>query len=105
MRLSGSIMEKRESKFLFWLQRIRTIAAWLVIPAFISMFVAHQHLINTYPMPSIPMPKSRGEELSIVWRNYSLMSVIGLSLFSLPRWQSIAGIIGIFIFLILFGRQ
>ena len=84
---------------------MRTIAAWAVIPAFIGMFIANQHLINTYPLPSIPMPRTRGLELTLMWRNYSLLLVVGLSLFSLPRWQSLVGIVGMVVFLFLYGRQ
>src|SRR5829696_7838727 len=97
-------MEKHRSKFRIWLTRLRTIAAWLVIPAFLSMFMAHDHLTRTYPVPFpswIETP--RGFELTIAWRNYSLLLVVATSLIALPRWQSVAGLVGTAVFLYLWG--
>jgi hypothetical protein len=102
---SCSMMETQKSTSWFWFQKVRTIAAWLVIPAFFIMFIANQHLISSYPLPSVPLLKTRGEEVTLMLRNYSLLAVVGLSVFSLPRWQSIAGIVGTLIFLFVYGRQ
>jgi hypothetical protein len=98
-------METRKSEFWLWFKSVRTAAAWIVIPAFLSMFIAHQHLIFTYPLPSVPMERPRGLELTLMWRNYSLLLVVAASLISLPRWQSLVGIVGIVIFLFLYGTQ
>jgi hypothetical protein len=99
-------MEIRKSKFWLQLRKARSVAAWIVIPAFLSMFMAHQHLISTYPVP-FPrgLERPRGLELTLMWRNYSLLLVVAASLISFPRWQSLAGIIGTVIFLFLYGSQ
>lgn len=87
-----------------WLTRVRTISAWIVIPAFLSMFIAHQCLIRMYRVPYPAwIEQPAGMKLILMWRNYSMLAVLAASLISLPRWQSIVGLIGTAIFLYLWG--
>ena len=87
-----------------WFTRVRTVAAWIVIPAFLSMFIAHQTLIRMYRVPYpgwIEQPE--GMKQILMWRNYSMLIVVAMSLISLPRWQSIVGLICTALFLYLWG--
>ena len=94
-----------KSNLWMWTHRSKTILAWIALSAFLSMFIAHQHLIHTYPYLAVSMPKSRGEQLTLMWRNYSLLVIVASSLPSLPRWPSLVAIIGTILFLILYGGQ
>jgi hypothetical protein len=47
---------------------------------------------NHAPWPSLlPMPRSF--ETAVWWRNLSLLLAVALGLVSLPRWQSILGLV------------
>ena len=73
----------------------------IVIPAFLSMFIAHYHLTHTYTVPFASwIERPRGFELTLMWRNYSLLLVVATSLISLPRWKSIVGLVRTALFLI-----
>ena len=100
-------MKTQTSNFRHWITRIRTVAAWLVLPAFLSMYIANEQLNSTYPGGPWPsgLERPRVLELMLMWRNYSLLVVLGASLISIPHWQSIIGIVGLVIFLLLFGSQ
>jgi hypothetical protein len=101
------VIDKSKSKHRIWFTRIRTVAAWLVIPAFLSMYIANEQLNNTYPGGPWPswVERPKGLELMLMWRNYSLIIMLVASLISIPRWQSIVGIVGLALFLLLFGPQ
>ena len=77
------------------------MAAWTVLPAFMSMFVAHQYLIHNFPVGDYLAP--RPPQWVLMWRNVSLLMVVGCVLVSIPRWQSLLGIVGIVVFFFLFG--
>jgi hypothetical protein len=97
-------METYWSKFKLWLSRVRTVSAWIVIPAFLSMFIAHQVLKSKYRvMYPDWIEQPAGMKLILMWRNYSLLAVVATSLISLPRWQSIVGLISTALFLYLWG--
>src|SRR5262249_30755415 len=87
-----------------WISRVRKTTAWLVIFALASLFVAQQVLISKYILPwPAGMPRPRDLDILLLWRNLSLLLTVFFSLVSLPRWQSIAGIVGIAMFLYFFG--
>jgi hypothetical protein len=96
----------RESKLWLWVKRVRTVAAWIVVPAFLIMFMAHQHLIYNFPTP-FPSGVERPNDLEVtlMWRNYSFLVVAAASLISSPRWQSLLGIVATIVFLFLYGSQ
>ena len=76
--------------------KTRTIVAWVVIPAFLSMFVAEQLLESLNPHRNGPWPQSlpRPSLFSFLlwWRNISLLIAIGSGVISLPRWQALVGL-------------
>lgn len=98
-------METRGAKIWRVVSRIRTVTAWLVILAFISLLVAEE-MIRGYPRPwpgHIPMPPAL--EWYIYWRNLSLLALAVLILVSIPRWQSLVAIAGLIIFFFFFGSM
>jgi hypothetical protein len=78
--------------------RIRTVAAWGAIAAFVSFFAAQQVIGSMNPAgyhapwPSL-LPTPRSFETALWWRNLSLLFAVALALASLPRWQSILGLV------------
>lgn len=87
-----------------WISRVRKTTAWLAIFTLASLFVAEQVLISKYILPwPAGMPRPRDLDLLLLWRNLSFLLTVFFSLVSLPRWQSIAGIVGIALFLYFFG--
>ena len=96
-----------KSNFRLWFRRIRTVAAWTIIPAFLSMFMAHQKILSPeYCCMPWPMDAPNRPPMWIFyWRNYSLLVVVAAILVSLPRWQSLVGIVGIVLFLFLYGSM
>lgn len=98
-------METRGSKIWRVVSQIRTVTAWLVILAFISLLVAEE-MIRGYPRPwpgHIPMPPAL--EWFLYWRNLSLLALALFILVSIPRWQSLVGIAAFVIFFAFFGRM
>ena len=83
------------------------MAAWVVILAFLSMFIAHQQILSPkYCCMPWPMDAARRPPAWIFhWRNYSLVILAVAILVSLPRWQSLAGIAALVLFLFLYGSQ
>jgi hypothetical protein len=84
-----------------YVSRVRTIAAWAVLPTFASMFVANQYIIRNFPVGDYLAPKP--PQSILMWRNVSLVTVVICILVSIPRWQSLLGIGGIIVFFFLFG--
>lgn len=88
---------------------MRRIAAWLVIPALISLYLANQNLIKSYPSGAIWMVRDSGMPRPSLfvwllwWRNTSFLLALAASLISLPRWQSVLGIVGLILFMYLYG--
>ena len=98
-------MEMSGSKIWRVVSQIRTVAAWLVLVAFISLLGAEE-TIRGYPRPwpaHIPMPPEL--EWFIYWRNLSLLAIAFVILVSIPRWQSLVGIAGLVIFFFFFGSM
>jgi hypothetical protein len=85
----------------------RAIAAFVVIPALISMFVAHQQLLlpKYCCMPWSEGHPNRPPEWIFLWRNCSLLLIVIASIASLPKWQSWVGLAGTALFLFLYGSQ
>jgi hypothetical protein len=82
----------------------RLALRWLIIPACLSTFIAHQIILSNHVLPlpyeaPTPMPL----KTLLWWRNLSLLLVLLSSVASLPRWQSIAGFAFIVLFLFFYG--
>jgi len=90
-----------------WFKQTRTIAAWFVLPAFVSMFIAHQQILAPryccmpWPIDAVNRPPA----WIFYWRNYSLLLVVIALIISLPRWQSLVATLGIVVFFFLYGSQ
>ena len=82
----------------------RLFLRWLIIPARLSTFIAHQIMLSKYipPWPyEAQMPKLL--KLLLWWRNLSLLLLLLSSVASLPRWQSVLGLVFIVLFLFVYG--
>lgn len=103
------VKRDREIEIKGWrmVSKVRAIAAWIIIPAFISMFVAHQSILSDKYccMPWPPGAPNRPPDWMFTWRNYSLLLVVAASIITIPRWQALVGIAGTLIFLFLYGSQ
>jgi hypothetical protein len=98
-------MDRTRSKVWRAISQVRTVTAWLVIAAFVSMMIAETQ-IRGYPRPwpgNVPMPS----ELAwfIWWRNVSFLALLALILVSIPRWQSLAGFVGLVVYFVFFARM
>jgi hypothetical protein len=98
-------MQQQEvSTVRLWASRVRSVAAWLVLPAFVSMFVANKQLNTKYPGPfPAYLPRPGELEWLLWWRNWSLIALVVCALVSLPRWQSLVGLGALLLFFLLFG--
>jgi hypothetical protein len=80
-----------------WLGRARQIAAWVVIPAFLVMFISEGWIsaINPQGMGPWPdgLPRPRSFEIWLWMRNVSFLVALITGVFSLPRWQAFVGLI------------
>jgi hypothetical protein len=87
--------------------KIRTVAAWVVIPALLSMFIAHEQILSPeYCCMPWPIDSARRPPAWIFhWRNYSFVILAVAILVSLLRWQSLVGIAALVLFLFLYGSQ
>lgn len=103
---SFSFMFKSSKPKLLW-RRIRIVAAWIVLPSILSMWIADRSLTTKFgagPWPSwVARPKEL--ELILMWRNYSLLLVLAMSFISMPRWQSIVGIVAALVFVFYLSGQ
>lgn len=98
-------METRGAKIWRVVSSIRTVTAWLVIVALVSMLAAEE-MIRGYPRPwpgDFPMPAAL--QWIIYWRNVSLLALVILIVVSIPRWQSLIGIAALAIFFAFFARM
>src|SRR5712691_11165445 len=76
------------------LKTIRSLAAWIIIPAFLSFVIADQILVTKYgggPRPN-DFPRPRLLDGLLVWRNWSLVVALATGLISLPKWRSLIGL-------------
>jgi hypothetical protein len=79
-----------------WINRVRDVAGWITIAAFITMFIAQGRLDSMNPQGNgpwpelLPRPKSFNVWLSI--RNASLLVALLTGIASLPSWQSLVGL-------------
>jgi hypothetical protein len=71
------------------------------------MYIAEQRLLAKFGANPWPSWVERPRELDwlLTRRNYSLLVVIAASLISIPRWQSIIGLIGVVLFIIYLSGQ
>jgi len=74
---------------------VRTVAAWVVIPAFISFVVAENELTSRFPGGPRPssLPRPLTLERLLGWRNTSCELALATGLVSPPRWQSLVGLV------------
>jgi hypothetical protein len=77
------------------------MSAWIVLPAFVSFYIAQRVMLNQYP-PVYMAP--RPPEWLLLWRNFSLCIALLSGLIGLPRWQAILGLLATVLFLFLVGR-
>jgi hypothetical protein len=92
-----------------WLKRfrrLRNITKWLIIPMLIGLYFVEEYMDSKYAvgpfplnMPSPPRPPWWLMNL----RNYGFLGTLFITLFSLPKWQSLLGLAGLIIFLRLYG--
>jgi hypothetical protein len=78
---------------------LRKFAAWAVIPAFISLVIAHEIIITKYPSAIGYSSAPRLPQWLLWWRNGGLLTVVLFSLISIPKWQSLLGLSGVIIYL------
>jgi hypothetical protein len=74
--------------------KIRRITAWLVLPAVISLLIAHHTIEDRFPTYFAVSGGSRAPGWMYTWRSFSGMLTLVLSVFSIPRWQAFIGIAG-----------
>src|SRR6266487_5659493 len=87
-------MEEAPSTLKISLSKMRTLAAWTTLLAFVSMFVAENVLTTKYsggPWPE-GMPRPSLHQWLLLWRNASFIVALVTGLISLPRWQSLVGL-------------
>ena len=101
------VIDKPESNFRRSFIQIRRVAAWIVILAFVSLFIAHQQILAPqYCCMPWPMDApNRPPAWIFYWRNFSLLLVVLALIISVPRWQSLVGILGLVVFFFLYGRN
>lgn len=87
-------MQSSKSNVKTWLFKIRTVASWLSIFAFISLFTAGYILSTKYGETRWREIENRPRLLEwlLLWRNYSLILALLSGIISLPRWQSLVGL-------------
>src|SRR5262245_66547739 len=95
-------MTKTKPQMSDWRPALR----WLTIPACLSTFIAHQIILSKYILPwpyeyKAQMPTLL--KLLLWWRNLSLLLALLSSVATLPRWQSITGLVFIALFLLIYG--
>jgi hypothetical protein len=77
-----------------WFFNLRKRTAWVVLFAVISLLVSHYCIEKSYPTTIAYSGGPRAVEWMYYWRAISLIITFLLSLLTIPRWQSIIGIIG-----------
>src|SRR5262245_5073855 len=95
IRMSSTELQKLNRRFAL---------RWLVIPACLSTFIAHQIILSKYILPwpyDAQMPTLL--RLLLWWRNLSFLLMLLSSVASLPRWQSIIGLAFVVLFLFFYG--
>ncbi len=87
-------MQQSPTAVRIWFSRIRSVAPWTTLVAFVSLFAAENILTTKYGARSWPDPASRPGFLEwlLFWRNGSLVLALLAGLISLPRWQSWVGL-------------
>ena len=79
-----------------WYMQSRKIAAWIVIPAFLVMFICEARIVEMNPQGFGPwpdsLPRPRAFEIWLWTRNLSFLVALITGVFSLPRWQAVIGL-------------
>jgi hypothetical protein len=77
-----------------WLRRIRGIAGWIAVVAFVSFLIPHILIERFEPSDfkwAIGAP--RPPAWQFMWRNLSLAILAVAAMVSFPRWQSLVPVI------------
>ena len=84
-----------------WISKIRTVAAWASVAAFVSFFIAYQKVASPEYEASRHGGPMRPPDWALTWRNTSLIILLAACVLSFPKWQSLVvlGITTLLIFL------
>jgi len=92
---------QKQTLILDSVSRVRRVAVWIVLPAFVSFYIAQRIMLEKYPpvqmAPRVP-------EWVLLWRNVSLIIAVLSGLIALPRWQAIVGLLLTLLFVFLASR-
>src|SRR5262245_1210701 len=76
-----------------WYTQSRKIAAWIVIPAFLAMFISEAWIVRMNPVGFGPwpdlLPRPRAFAILLWTRNLSFLVALITGVFSLPRLQAV----------------
>jgi hypothetical protein len=95
-------MELMSSETLRWVSRGRTVLAWLTLAGLLSVVIASYQLRAKFPGGPWPshVPRPAALDLLVWWRNWSIIATVVLGLLSIPKWQSLVGLGGLILFLL-----
>ncbi len=99
-------MQNEPVGFQLWLRQVRKVGEWIVLPAMASVFLADRLLSIYYPIGAVYSPENPRPlmiEWWVGWRNLSILLMLTCSIVSLPRWQSLVGIAGLVLVIMMFG--
>jgi hypothetical protein len=79
-----------------WYAQSRKIAAWIIIPAFLLMFISDAWIVQMNPVGRGPwpdlLPRPRAFEILLWTRNLSFLLALITGIWALPRWQALIGL-------------
>src|ERR1700730_7765325 len=82
--------QNARNSFTAWFLRIRSVAPWVAVTAFISFAIPHLLIERFEPNAfkwAIGAP--RPPEWQFLWRNVSLLVLLLAAIVSFPRWRSL----------------
>ena len=71
----------------------RKYVAYAVIPAIVSLALADRAVIDNYPGAPIDPTAPQPPTWMVCWHVVSFFGLLIISLISIPRWQSFAGLL------------
>lgn len=86
---------------------VRDVAKWLTVPMLIALYVVEEYMDTKYyvgPLPLDAPSPPRAPWWLLNLRNYGLLITLFISLLALPRWQAWLGLVGLVLFLRLYGQ-
>jgi hypothetical protein len=81
------------------ISKLRNFCAYAVIPAIISLALADRLLVDNYPAARIYREAPQPPAWLVWWHAISFIGLLIISLISIPRWQSFAGLLAWVFFL------